>query len=934
MTKRYPSGSEWRKWDLHIHVPGTKLNDGYQAMNGKPDWDRFADVLEHSDVAVFGITDYFCVTTSLDFIKHFKERHPNSEKLLLINLELRLNETVNGNTQMVDFHVIFRDSVPDQKIIEFTTNLKTQITDAKGREKTCAELTASSDFNSVSVTRGAVRDAFSETFGSKAEATDYLLYIAPANNNGLRAERGNKRKENLADEIDKVVHAIFGKGTDNAAYYLRTDRYSDKSQPSKPKPVFGGCDAHSFDQLESWLGKSLEDQSTRQVVTWVKADPTFEGLQQTLVEPADRVTISELRPDNKDLYKVIRSVTFEGSNHFPDEIVFNPNLNAIIGSRSSGKSALLAHIAYAIDPVYTVRQQVLATRAKESEVGPAAGLSWKAVESTTCRVQWADGTTNGGSVIYIPQNWLYQISDNPKEVTNKIRPVIESRYGPFFREYERLTSSINNANAAIERAAAKWFEQAGELEKLNAEIKQVGDKEAIIAARDKIKAQIEELRAASQLSANDLEEYQSIRNELNTKQARISEIEVEVEQIQAYVLEGPKGSFTAAQGAVEIETSLKPDPDTTPEKLASALRALIKDSEESLAEKVEDAILAFRIEIRNELKALRNAITKLETDNTDLLERHKANSTLDELVKRQKAQQDFLDKIEKLERKRMVTELERQTASDQVSNSIAGRMKSLNALEQAFNAESRTLDQLTFRIATGYDPDTIRVLSEPFHKREKGKYLTLQGEADQVVDIPKAQSNPSDFMNDLFMKVQKLNQGNSPSDIAKRVLVATPEVRFTAELDCDRIGGFERSTMTPGKQALFALTLILGEAEERWVLLIDQPEDDLDSRSIYGDIVQYLAKQKRQRQIILVTHNANLVIGADAEEVIVANRHGDDRKNKDGRTFDYLTGSLEHTEPKRSSDHDLERMGIREHAVEILDGGEEAFQKRRDKYKI
>jgi predicted ATPase len=140
--------------------------------------------------------------------------------------------------------------------------------------------------------------------------------------------------------------------------------------------------------------------------------------------------------------------------------------------------------------------------------------------------------------------------------------------------------------------------------------------------------------------------------------------------------------------------------------------------------------------------------------------------------------------------------------------------------------------------------------------------------------------------------------------------------------------------MTPGKQALFALTLILGEAEDRWALLIDQPEDDLDSRSIYGEIVRYLVDQKKQRQIILVTHNANLVVGADAEEVLVANRHGDDRKNRDNRIFDYLSGSLEHSKPRKSTPYDLDRMGIREHAVEILDGGEEAFQKRRDKYKI
>lgn len=262
------------------------------------------------------------------------------------------------------------------------------------------------------------------------------------------------------------------------------------------------------------------------------------------------------------------------------------------------------------------------------------------------------------------------------------------------------------------------------------------------------------------------------------------------------------------------------------------------------------------------------------------------------------------------------------------------RFASLETLTTNFAKEDRVLDQLTFGIAVDFDAAVISALSEPFRKNETGTFLKKDGETDQIVDLQKAQGSPDDFLKDLFTKKQKLNQGNTPADVARRVLTATPEVRFTATLDEDRIGGFGRSTMTPGKQALFALTLILGEAEERWTLLIDQPEDDLDSRSIYKEIVRYLVEQKRQRQIILVTHNANLVVGADAEQVLVANRHGDDRKNRDNRMFDYLTGSLEHSKPRRPAAYDLEQMGIREHAVEVLDGGEEAFQKRRDKYKI
>ena len=101
----FPGGSEWRKWDLHVHLPGTKLSDGYAPRDGAPDWDRFCTVLEESDVAVFGITDYFSLTETLGFIQHFKKKYPVSKKTLLPNLELRLNESVNRDAEEVNVHL-------------------------------------------------------------------------------------------------------------------------------------------------------------------------------------------------------------------------------------------------------------------------------------------------------------------------------------------------------------------------------------------------------------------------------------------------------------------------------------------------------------------------------------------------------------------------------------------------------------------------------------------------------------------------------------------------------------------------------------------------------------------------------------------------------------------------------------------------------------
>jgi len=933
-AKRYPRGSEWRKWDLHVHVPGTALSDGYDKKDGKLDWDRAAEIFENSDVQVLGITDYFSAKNTIDFIKYYKTKYPKSEKLLLVNVELRLNESVNSSTELVNFHVVFRESVAEDKIYEFLQKLPTQITDTSRRKKSCAELSGS-DISTATVTRDDIKKAFRETFGSEAEATEHLIFLAPSNNDGMRTQQGHQRKANLTDEIDKDVHAVFGKDPSNTEHFLKTDRYEDKIQTSKSKPVFGGCDAHNFTDLEGWLGKAIESENTRQVITWIKADPTFEGLQQTLVEPCNRVSISELEPDAKDQYKVIRRVTFSGSTDFPDEIVFNPNLNAIIGSRSSGKSALLAHISHAIDPDYTIAQQMVAggNKTQEKDLGPASGLSWREVDGTTCSVEWADGSSDGGRAIYIPQNWLYQISDNPKEVTDKIQPVLVSRYATYFREHERQLGAVKSANAAIDKAVERWFKIAGSLSELNAEVKDLGSKKSVTEARDNIGKEIAALRAANSLSEADLEKYQSVTHDIDANTTRLDDIDIEAEELSGYVLTDAKNGFSIVPNIVSAETYLTPDVEDVPEKLREVLLALIAESEATLIGQVETAIVTYRNALSTEDDTLKKVIKKLQDDNRSLIEKHKANATLNELVMRQKAQQAVLDKIGRLEERRTELQSEQKKEAEEVSTQIGARSKALSALQTSFSSEIRSLDQLTFGIAVEFDVETIRSLSQPFKKNEIGAYLKTDGD-EQLVEVEKAQEDPQIFMEQLFSKKQKLNQGNVPVDIAKRILEATAEVRFTAELESDSIGGFERSTMTPGKRALFALTLILGESEDQWTLLIDQPEDDLDSRSIYGEIVTYLVDQKKQRQIILVTHNANLVVGADAEEIVVANRHGDDRKNRGNLTFDYLTGSLEHTSPKKAATFDLDQMGIREHAVEILDGGEEAFQKRRDKYKL
>lgn len=70
----------------------------------------------------------------------------------------------------------------------------------------------------------------------------------------------------------------------------------------------------------------------------------------------------------------MRKVSFRGSTDFPAEIVFNPHLNATIRSGSSGKSALLAHVAHVVGAVYTFSQQMVASNLKGSDTGTGGRL--------------------------------------------------------------------------------------------------------------------------------------------------------------------------------------------------------------------------------------------------------------------------------------------------------------------------------------------------------------------------------------------------------------------------------------------------------------------------------------------------------------------------------------------------------------------------------
>ena len=179
----------------------------------------------------------------------------------------------------------------------------------------------------------------------------------------------------------------------------------------------------------------------------------------------------------------------------------------------------------------------------------------------------------------------------------------------------------------------------------------------------------------------------------------------------------------------------------------------------------------------------------------------------------------------------------------------------------------------------------------------------------------------------------QLKAGCSPEKALREIYDDWFEVKYKVVMGYDSI-----DVMSPGKKALVLLKLLIELAESECPILIDQPEDDLDNRSVFDELIDFIKTKKKKRQIIIVTHNANIVVGADADEVIVANQHGNNAENK-AKRFEYRSGSIENNVAIFHADNTPEKgilneQGIQQHICDILEGGTQAFELRKRKYRI
>ena len=242
------NGSTWRRWDLHIHAPGTKLSNGY----GHPNEDNlksFVEELQKSDVQAFGVTDYCCFDGYQTVVSAYKKHFPSGEKLFIPNIEFRLTETVSSDGRNVHTHVLIDPEYSTEtKLQQLLSDLYTHKTRDDSRLR-CSELSTEQEYVEATVSLQDLKGALKKVF---PDETKYLIVTA-GNNDGLRGvDTKSPRSMSISDELDKASHAFFGK-SNNTKHFLNENRYEDEST-AENKPVFDGSDAHSFEELKRLSG--------------------------------------------------------------------------------------------------------------------------------------------------------------------------------------------------------------------------------------------------------------------------------------------------------------------------------------------------------------------------------------------------------------------------------------------------------------------------------------------------------------------------------------------------------------------------------------------------------------------------------------------------------------------------------------------------------
>ena len=974
----YPRGSEWRRWDLHIHTPETLLNNQYEGN----DWKQFIKKINESSVDVIGITDYMLLDNYKKLYQRKEELSQN--KYIIPNLEFRMTpETKDGKG--INLHLIINPE--DHEHIEKIEKALSHLCEEYRDHKYYCTAESLQELGNGSLTEGGKQFKVSiATFKKWYNDEKWLKQnsiIAVANSNhdgvsGLKDSGFLEQKKDfyyLADVVfssnPKDVVYFLGKGVDSKEKVI--DEYRSI------KPCIHGSDAHDFEKMFNPDGNRF---------CWIKADPTFLGLKQAILEP-DRVFIGEIPPAldriNKNKTKILDSlhITQEpGYNEangvwFKDvNIEFNPEMTAIIGNKGSGKTAI-AEITALLCDSKSEQDFVFLNDKKFRLKGLAnnftANLNWLADSIRNSKNLNSHIDSNSEEKIhFVPQRSFEKYcNDSDEDFVSEINNVVFSRMKQEDRlGFESFKELEKHRKYPIEEQKRELFSK---IKDINKEVKELELKRDCNYKDEKQKSlsnllkEIEEhqkikpseIPAPPEVSNPTFTKLQKQYNEIEEKIVNLREEKNEIKRILSE-LENLKASIKS------FETSIQEHCDSFQEKLShyelnissifsykfdfGCLESKINEKQKRIKE-IEDQIkidselqnCGQLVIIQNELK---KQIDEFNKDNLGKLTQYQAyqknkkewDEKNNNLLEKQKSLQQELIYLGDLVNSPLIDDIkkkrdERLQITKKIFNCLTQEVSIYdgfkNEIENFIKKYEENMGKYNVSIESGIfiQSDFAKKFIDYISNNINGPFKGDEGYRKIKEYVENASVDRWDGVLDLINKIQhefdtfeNTNGHKIYHNMFKKDMfdIFSEKLYGLSFLDARyslRLYNKPLYELSPGERGSLLLVFYLLLDARDIPLILDQPEDNLDNESVAKILVPFIKEAKKRRQIIIITHNSNLAVVSDAEQVI---RVKIDKKNNN--TFSFESGSLE--------------SNIITDVINVLEGTRASFNIRNNKYEI
>lgn len=1021
---KFKRGSEWRQWDLHIHTPASFhwTGQGFDADPNSPRnialVDEMINALNAAEPAVFALMDYW--TFDGWFALNRRIDQPGAPKLLkkvFPGIELRL---VSPMTARLNAHVIFSDEASDQILKDFRSTLEIELINRPLSDEGLISLARSvgedklgiHGFKKLDIDSNDNRALIAGSTIAEIVCDSYKKAIAKVPN-GLAVGFMPFDTNDGLSEIKWHDHYAYCLGLFKTSPIFETrsvdtwgafvgertkgnkswiDNFQ-KALGNVPRLAVSGSDAHQFIGVKGDNNHRGYGDFPSGKVTWIKADPTFRGLLQAIMEPAKRSFIGERPPklieisSNKTFYidsisiKKKHGVLNQGIWLDGSDLPLNPDLVAIIGNKGSGKSALADIIAL----LGNSQQKVHFTFLKKDRFRGKSGepakhfdgmLTWHDLKQEVRNLNDDPSEDKVELVRYIPQGHFEElcnehVSGKKNAFEQELRTVIFSHAG------EEIRLGALNFDQLIDQQESSFRDQLGELrkdlKKLNLQIESIEEQ-----LQPEVKKSLEEKLA---LKNRQIDEHLKLKPELVVEPA--SELTVE-QKAAAAALEVTisklksleESSSTASNASLANANKLKSILNVR-ERLRLLQRSYNQFLEDTLTDLETlnlkaDEIVSFSINIEN----LDKLSSSIEQDQQKLNAASAANSqTKDELLKEQVVLNTKLNAPQQLYQRNLselriweskFNELTGTTDAPETLKGIQSHISQLDNLPvllkknqvqrsklsgeifDALNAQRLAREKLfkpvqdliqgnylirdeyklQFQATLGGSPDLVAKSLFEIIKQNSGEF---RGEDESYAAVRKIAEN-YDFNNreDILGFVAELYKRVSAAGVSKGSIGVSSILRIDKKASdvYDLLFGLsfleprysllfqdtQIEQLSPGQRGALLLIFYLLVDQGRNPIILDQPEENLDNETIVSLLVPVLSEAKKKRQIIMVTHNPNLAVVCDAEQVIYSSF---DRKNSSKIT--YTSGAIEN-------------LIINEHVINILEGTKPAFNNRRVKY--